>query len=92
MKNLSGVLSVFIVGCIVFAGCGAYGVDSNQVALVPQQIFDDNPDADAAADCIKVDSYWAPKDELKIVVDMECMKPIVAEKVQKIEDEEDENE
>ena len=83
MKILFVLLAV-----VSLSACGEYGVEPNQVSSVTDQIFADNPDAEPAAACIKVDSYWAHNNELTLKVDMNCMKPIITEKVKKIEDEE----
>ena len=81
------ILLILLVA-LSLSACGEYGVEPNQVASVTNQIFADNPDAEPAAACIKTDSYWAHNAELTLKVDMNCMKPIIAEKVEKIEEEE----
>ena len=83
MKILFVLLAV-----VALSACGEYGVEPNQVSSVTDQIFADNPDAEAAAACITVDSYWKHNNELTLKVDMNCMKPIITEKVEKIEEEE----
>ena len=82
-KSLSILLAALSI-----SACGEYGVAPNQVAPVTDQIFADNSDAETAAACIKTQSYWDHNKELTLIVDMNCMKPIITEKVKKIEEEE----
>ena len=78
---------LILLAALSFSACGEYGIEPNQVSSVTNQIFADNPDAEAAAACIETESYWAHNNELMLKVDMNCMKPIITEKVEKIEEE-----
>ena len=71
-----------------FSGCGEYGVEPNQIVPVTEMIFADNLDAESAAACIETQSYWEHEQQLNLKVDMNCLKPIITKKVEKIEEEE----
>ena len=74
------LLILFVV--ISLSACGEYGVEPNQVAPETEQIFADNLDTEPAAACIETQSYWDHNNELMLKVDMNCLKPIITEKVE----------